>query len=45
VYISGRALFFHTIGDQQREVRSQFKRVRPDLSLAEAASIAAGTAK
>ena len=38
VHISGRALFFHTIGEQQREVRSQFQPVRPELTLAEAAS-------
>jgi len=42
VHISGRALFFHTIGEQQREVRSQFQPVRPQLSLAEAASRIAG---
>ena len=41
VHISGRALFFHTIGEQQHEVRSQFKPVPPDLTVAEAASIAA----
>ena len=41
VHITGRALFFHTIGEQQHEVRSQFKPVPPDLTVAEAASIAA----
>jgi hypothetical protein len=30
VHISGRALFFHTIGEQQHEVRSHFKPVPPD---------------
>ena len=44
VHISGRALFFHTIGEQQREVRSQFQPVRPQLTLAEAASRIAGNA-
>jgi hypothetical protein len=28
VHISGRALFFHTIGEEQHEVKSQFKRFR-----------------
>ena len=36
VHISGRALFFHTIGEQQHEVKSQFEPVRPDLGVAEA---------
>jgi hypothetical protein len=39
VHISGRALFFHTIGEQQHEVRSGFKPVPPDLSLQSAASM------
>ena len=38
VQISGRALFFHTIGEQQHEVKSQFEPVRPDLGVAEAAA-------
>ena len=38
VHISGRALFFHTIGEQQHEVKSQFEPVRPDLGVAEAAA-------
>src|SRR6266446_8879266 len=41
VNISGRALFFHTIGEQQHELRSQFKPVPSGLSLAEAAHIVA----
>jgi hypothetical protein len=41
VQISGRALFFHTIGEQQHEVKSQFEPVRPDLGVAEAAARAA----
>jgi hypothetical protein len=43
VHIAGRALFFHTIGEQQHEVRSQFKAVPPDLSVTQAASMAAGS--
>jgi hypothetical protein len=39
VHISGRALFFHTIGEQQHEVRSQFTPVPSGLSLAQAASM------
>jgi hypothetical protein len=38
VQISGRALFFHTIGEQQHEVKSQFEPIRPDLGVAEAAA-------
>ena len=38
VHISGRALFFHTIGEQQHEVKSHFEPVRPDLGVAEAAA-------
>ena len=45
VHISGRALFFHTIGEQQREVRSQFKPVPSGLSLAQAASMVAESSK
>ena len=41
VHISGRALFFHTIGEQQHEVRSQFTPVPSGLSLAQAASMVA----
>jgi hypothetical protein len=37
VDISGRALFFHTIGEQQHEFRSQFKPVPSGLSVAQAA--------
>jgi hypothetical protein len=39
VHISGRALFFHSIGEQQHEVRTQFKPVPHGLNLAEAASM------
>jgi hypothetical protein len=45
VHISGRALFFHSIGEQQHEVRSQFKPVPSGLSLAQAASLVAGSSK
>ncbi len=45
VHISGRALFFHTIGEQQHEVRSQFEPVPLDLTAAQAASIAARDSK
>jgi hypothetical protein len=45
VHITGRALFFHTIGEQQHEVRSQFKPVPLDLTVAEAISIAARDSK
>ena len=38
VQITGRALFFHTIGEQQHEVKSQFEPVRPDLGVAQAAA-------
>ena len=38
VHILGRALFFHTIGEQEHEVKSQFDLVRPDLSVTEAAA-------
>jgi hypothetical protein len=38
VQITGRALFFHTIGEQQHEVKSQFEPVRPDLGVARAAA-------
>jgi hypothetical protein len=39
VQISGRALFFHSIGEQQHEVRTQFKPVPHGLNLAQAASM------
>jgi hypothetical protein len=45
VHISGRALFFHSIGEQQHEVRSQFKPVPSGLSLAEAVAMLAGSYK
>lgn len=45
VHISGRALFFHTISEQQHEVRSQFRPVPAELSLAQAASIVSATAQ
>ena len=45
VHITGRALFFHAIGEQQHEVRTQFQSVPSDLSLAEAASRVAGDSK
>ena len=38
VQISGRALFFHTIGEQQHQVKSQFEPIRPDLGVTEAAA-------
>ena len=45
VHISGRALFFHTIGQQQREVRSQFRPTPPNLSVAQAAAMVKGHPK
>jgi DNA-binding NarL/FixJ family response regulator len=42
VHITGSALFFHAIGEQQHEVRTQFQPVPSDLSLAEEASRVAG---
>jgi hypothetical protein len=39
VHITGRALFFHTISQQQHEVRGQFKPVPSGLSLAQADSM------
>ena len=45
VHITGRALFFHSIGEQQHEVRSQFKAVPSGLSLAEAVSMVKGSSK
>lgn len=39
VHISGRALLFHTISEQQHEIRSQFNPVPSGLSLAQAASM------
>jgi hypothetical protein len=41
VHISGRALFFHAIGEQQHEVRSQFKSMPSGLTLAQAVSMVA----
>jgi hypothetical protein len=45
VHISGRALFFHSIGEQQHEMRSQFKALPSGLSLAEAVSMVKGSSK
>ena len=45
VHITGRALFFRAIGEQQDEVRTQFQPVPSDLSLTEAASRVAGDSK
>lgn len=45
VHISGRALFFHTISEQQHEVRSQFRPVPAELRLAQAALIVSATAQ
>src|ERR1700730_14628545 len=45
VHITGRALFFHAIGEQQHEVRTQFQPVPSDLSLVEAAFRVAGNSK
>ena len=42
VHITGRALFFHTIGEQQHEVKNHFQSVPPDLSLRDAASRVTG---
>jgi hypothetical protein len=42
VHISGRALFFHTIGEQQHQVRSQFEAVPSGLNLAQAVSMISG---
>ena len=39
VNMQGRALLFKTISVQQREIHSDFERVREDLSLAEAANL------
>ncbi len=40
VHIGGRALFFHTISEQQTEVKSEFKPVPANIALAQAASLA-----
>ncbi len=40
VHIAGRALFFHTISEQQTEVKSEFQPVPANISLAKAASLA-----
>ena len=45
VHISGRALLFHSISEQQDEVRSEFKPVPSGLSLAQAASMVAKSSK
>lgn len=45
VHISGRALFFHAIGEQQHEVRSQFKSMPSGLTLAQAVSMVAKSSK
>jgi hypothetical protein len=42
VHISGRALLFHTIGEQQHETKTQFKRVPSGLTLAQAAALVEG---
>lgn len=42
VHISGRALFFHQIGEQQHEVMSAFKSVPRDVPLQKAAALAQG---
>ena len=39
VHISGQALFFHQIGDQQHEVMTSFTRVPANLDLEKAASL------
>ena len=39
VHISGRALFFHTIAEQQHEVETRFKPVPAGISLQQAASL------
>jgi len=39
VHISGRALFFHPIGEEQHEIKSRFKPVPSGLSLKQAASM------
>ena len=40
VHIHGRALFFHTISEQQTEVKSQFEPVPANISLQRAAALA-----
>ena len=40
VHIGGRALFFHTISEQQTEVKSNFQPVPANIKLADAASLA-----
>lgn len=39
VHIDGRALFFHTIGEQQHEVMTQFQEVPQNVSLKQAAAM------
>ena len=40
VHIGGRALFFHTISEQQHEVKTDFEPVPANLALAKAAALA-----
>ena len=40
VHIGGKALFFHTISEQQSEVESEFQPVPANIKLAQAASLA-----
>ena len=40
VHIHGHALFFHTISEDQHEVKSEFQPVPADIKLAQAASLA-----
>lgn len=39
VHISGHALFFHTISEQQHEIRSRFRRVDDNISPVRAADL------
>ena len=43
VHISGRAIFFATIGEQQQEVMTGYREVPPDTTLAKAAEMLKGT--
>ena len=43
VHISGRAIFFATIGQQQQEVMTGFREVPPDTTLPKAAEMLKGT--
>ena len=40
VHIQGRALFFHTISEQQTEAKTDFQQVPSNISLAQAAALA-----